>query len=121
MELLMDLSIIIVSWNVADLLRACLDSIFGAPTKLALEIIVVDSASSDASVAMIQAHYPQVKLITQTENLGFVKCNNIGLKASSGRDVLLLNPDTEIMGDSLATMVAYLDANPDVGIVGPHT
>ena len=121
MELLMDLSIIIVSWNVADLLRACLDSILAAPTKLALEIIVVDSASSDATVAMIQSEYPQVTLMAQTENLGFVKCNNIGLNASRGQHVLLLNPDTEIIGDALATMVAYLDAHPDVGIVGPHT
>jgi N-acetylglucosaminyl-diphospho-decaprenol L-rhamnosyltransferase len=121
MELLMDLSIIIVSWNVADLLRACLDSILAAPTTLAMEIIVVDSASSDASVAMIKAEYPQVTLLTQTENLGFVKCNNIGLRASSGRHVLLLNPDTEIIGDALATLVAYLDEHPDVGIVGPHT
>jgi N-acetylglucosaminyl-diphospho-decaprenol L-rhamnosyltransferase len=121
MGLLMDLSIIIVSWNVADLLRACLASILAAPTKLALEIIVVDSASSDSSVAMIQAQYPQVKLMAQTENLGFVKCNNIGLEASSGRHVLLLNPDTEIIGDALATMIAYLDSHTDVGIVGPHT
>ncbi|MEO8609770.1 MAG: glycosyltransferase family 2 protein [Chloroflexota bacterium] len=117
----MDLSIIIVSWNVMDLLRACLDSILDAPTKLMLEIIVVDSASSDASAAMIRAEYPQVRLLAQTENLGFVKCNNIGLKASNGRHVLLLNPDTEIIGDALATMVTYLDEHPDVGVVGPHT
>ena len=121
MDSLMDLSIIIVSWNVADLLRACLDSILAAPTPLALEIIVVDSASSDTTVTMIQSEYPPVTLMAQTENLGFVKCNNIGLKASRGRHVLLLNPDTEIIGDPLATMVAYLDAHPDVGIVGPHT
>jgi N-acetylglucosaminyl-diphospho-decaprenol L-rhamnosyltransferase len=118
---LINLSIIIVSWNVADVLRVCLDSILAEPTKLTLEIIVVDSASSDTSVTMIQTEYPQVTLLAQTENLGFVKCNNIGLKASSGRHVLLLNPDTEIIGDALATMVAYLDAHPDVGIVGPHT
>lgn len=117
----MDLSIIIVSWNVADLLRACLDSILAVPSMLKLEIIVVDSASRDSSVSMIQTEYPQVTLLAQSENLGFVKCNNIGLKHSTGRHVLLLNPDTEIISDALATMVAYLDEHPDVGIVGPHT
>jgi len=116
-----DLSIIIVSWNVADLLRACLDSILASPTGLQMEIIVVESASSDTAVAMIQQQYPQVKLLAQRENVGFTRGNNIGLQAANGRHVLLLNPDTEIIGDALATMVKYLDEHPDVGIVGPHT
>lgn len=118
---MIDLSIIIVSWNVADLLKACLDSIFVVPTALQIEIIVVDSASSDNTVSMMREHYPQVKLLAQSENVGFPRGNNIGLKAASGRHLLLLNPDTEIIGDALATMVGYLDAHPHVGIVGPHT
>ncbi len=62
-----------------------------------------------------------VKLVPETENLGYTKCNNIGLKAAKGRYLLLLNPDTKIIDDALETMVQYMDANPDVGIVGPHT
>lgn len=117
-----DLSIIIVSWNVADLLAACLDSILNnTPDGLAVEIIVVDSASSDDTVARVRDHYPQVKLLPQAENLGFTRCNNIGLAASGGRYVMLLNPDTEIVGDALTLMVDYLDQNGDVGLIGPRT
>lgn len=118
---MVDLSIIIVSWNVADLLRACLTSIYAHPTPLELETIVVDSASSDNSVEMVCNEFPQVTLLPQRENLGYTRCNNIGLQAAHGRHLLLLNPDTEIIGDALAQLVAYLDAHADVGIVGPHT
>lgn len=118
-----DLSIIIVSWNVADLLAACLDSICTSlkATTYQTEIIVVDSASTDHTLAVLREHYPQVKLLPQAENLGFSRCNNIGLQAAQGRCLLLLNPDTEITGDALAQMIAYMDANPAVGIIGPHT
>jgi N-acetylglucosaminyl-diphospho-decaprenol L-rhamnosyltransferase len=115
-----DLSIIIVSWNVADLLAACLDSILGGDTS-GVEIIVVDSASTDQTVALIQQRYPQVKLIAQSENLGFVRCNNIGLHEARGRYMLLLNPDTEIIDNALAQMVQYMDAHPEIGIIGPQT
>ncbi len=117
-----DLSIIIVSWNVCDLLAACLDSIISTTwDKLELEIIVVDSASTDTTVTMLHERYPQVRVLPQTENLGFTRCNNLGLKAAAGRHLLLLNPDTEIIGNALVTLVNFLDAHPDVGIVGPHT
>ncbi|MFN8375237.1 MAG: glycosyltransferase family 2 protein [Anaerolineae bacterium] len=115
----MDLSIIIVSWNVADLLAACLNSI--KPGTLETEIIVVDSASSDQTNAMLQSRYPHVKLLAQSENVGFTRGNNIGLKAASGRYLFLLNPDTEVIGDALTQMTAYMDHHPEVGIVGPHT
>lgn len=116
-----DLSIIIVSWNVADLLAACLDSILANTDPEQTEIIVVDSASTDNSVEMVRTRYPQVKLLPQTENLGFSRCNNIGLAASNGKYVMLLNPDTEVSGDVLAQMQRYLDDHPQVGIIGPHT
>lgn len=116
-----DLSIIIVSWNVADLLAACLDSIAAQADALQFEVIVVDSASSDGTPARVQASYLHVKLIPQTENLGFTRCNNIGLGIASGRYVLLLNPDTLVLPGALLQMVAFLDAHPDVGIVGPRT
>jgi GT2 family glycosyltransferase len=86
-----------------------------------VEVIVVDSASSDATVTLVQTRFPQVRLLPQTENIGYTRGNNIGLAAAQGRYLLLLNPDTEIIGDALNQMIAYLDAYPAVGIVGPHT
>jgi N-acetylglucosaminyl-diphospho-decaprenol L-rhamnosyltransferase len=119
----MDVSIIIVSWNVADLLAKCLDSILQSPfyTPEWVEIIVVDSASQDNTVALLREHYPQVMLLPQSENVGYTRGNNIGLEAAHGRYHFLLNPDTEIVADAVGKLVAYMDANPDIGIVGPHT
>ncbi len=119
---LTDLSIIIVSWNVAELLKACLQSITQSPLgEYTLEIIVVDSASTDNSVQMVQNQFPQAKLLPQNANLGFSRCNNIGMQAATGRYIFLLNPDTEIVDETLVQMIAYMDANPTVGILGPHT
>jgi N-acetylglucosaminyl-diphospho-decaprenol L-rhamnosyltransferase len=119
---MIDVSIVIVSWNVADLLAKCLDSIFASPfDKNKLEIIVVDSASTDNTVAMLREKYPQVSLLAQSENLGFTRGNNIGFAAAKGRYLFMLNPDTEIIGDAVSQMMNYLDAHADVGIVGPHT
>jgi GT2 family glycosyltransferase len=84
-------------------------------------VIVVDSHSADDTVEMVRARYPWVKLLPQTSNVGFTRGNNIGLRAAQGRHLFLLNPDTEIVGSALAQMVAYLDNNPTVGVVGPHT
>jgi N-acetylglucosaminyl-diphospho-decaprenol L-rhamnosyltransferase len=124
-----DLSIIIISYNVEALLAACLDSILASPVainvpdgnKPIIEIIVIDSASRDNSVAMIREHYPQAKLFAYDENIGFVKGNNIGFEAAQGHYLFMLNPDTEVLGDAIPQMIAYLDANPAVGIVGSHT
>lgn len=117
-----DLSIIIVSWNVETMLKACLNSILHTDDKrYTTEVIVVDSASTDGTVEMLQREFPQVQLLVQTENVGFTRCNNIGLQAATGRYMMLLNPDTEVVGNALSQMVNYLEANPAVGIVGPHT
>jgi N-acetylglucosaminyl-diphospho-decaprenol L-rhamnosyltransferase len=118
---MVDVSVIIVSWNVSDLLAACLDSLKMSAGEYRMEIIVVDSASTDDTVTRIQRDYPHVKLLAQRENVGFTRGNNIGLAAAQGRYLLLLNPDTELHGDAVAKMIAYLDANSRVGIVGPHT
>lgn len=116
-----DVSIIIVNWNVRDLLAACLRSIERYHGALSIEIIVVDSASTDGSVEMMQQNFPDVKLLAQTENVGFVGGNNIGLKEATGRYLLLLNPDTQLHPHALTGMVEYMDAHPEVGILGPHT
>ena len=114
------LSVIIVNWNVRDLLRECLRSIEVGKGDLSLEIIVVDSASSDDSVTMVRSEFPWVRLIPCAENVGFPRGNNIGLKEARGDYLLLLNPDTVVLDDALAALVAFLQANPDVGAVGPQ-
>lgn len=122
-----DLSVIIVSWNVRDLLRACLASLTTdsspSPCSLrpsSLEIIVVDNASSDGSATMTAAEFPHVRLIANTGNRGFTGGNNQGLALARGRYIFFLNPDTEVIGEALATMIAYLDAHPEVGVIGPQ-
>ena len=150
-----DLSIIIVSWNVRDLLRACLVSTRNSPSPsiilvgeqrnmaaegrlpstnlpiyqstnlpphqstITAEVIVVDNASSDGSAAMVVAEFPWVRLVANPDNRGFTAGNNQGLALSQGRYVLFLNPDTEVIGDALITMLAYMKAHPAVGAVGP--
>jgi GT2 family glycosyltransferase len=112
------LSIIIVTWNVRDLVLACLDSIHadrGAPP---LEIIVVDNASSDGTAAAVLQRFPDVRVLANPDNVGFPRANNQALRAARGRHVLFLNPDTEVGIGTLGTCVAELDASPDVGLVG---
>jgi len=89
-------------------------------SNLQTEVIVVDNASSDDSVAMIEEEFPQVRLIANSENEGFTVGNNQGIAASRGQYILLLNPDTEVVGNALTTMVEYLDDHPRVGALGPQ-
>jgi len=117
---MLDLSIVIVNWNVRDLLRRCLHSILADLQTCRFEIIVVDNASTDGSVEMVHQEFPQVRLIASEVNLGYTGGNNRGIAASQGRYILLLNPDTEVLDDALVTMVAYMDAHPDVGALGPQ-
>ncbi len=116
-----DLSVIIVSWNVRPLLQRCLSSVVESCARdaLACEIIVVDNGSSDGSVDMVREHFPGVQLIAADSNLGFTRGNNEGAAKSQGRYILLLNPDAEVTGDALRTMIAYMDAHGDVGALGP--
>jgi N-acetylglucosaminyl-diphospho-decaprenol L-rhamnosyltransferase len=120
----MDLSIVIVNWNVRDLLRRCLLSLAPGPAaadhQLAYEVFVVDCASSDGSVEMVRREFPQVQLFASDKNLGYARGNNLGLAEATGRYLLILNPDTEIVGDAPATMVRYLDERPAVGALGPQ-
>ena len=116
----LDLSVIIVNWNVKELLRECLNSIQGQFGGLNGEVIVVDSASSDGSQAMVKEEFPWVRLIASDENLGYPRGNNLGITASSGRHVLILNPDTVLLNNTLPVMVDYLNNHIDVGVVGPQ-
>jgi hypothetical protein len=116
-----DLSVVIVSWNVKALLERCLRSLLApadsnGPT---CEIIVVDNHSHDGSPEMVLGRFPTVHLIASDRNLGFGAASNRGVARSSGRYVLLLNPDTEMGSGALKAMVSYMDAHPDVAAVGP--
>lgn len=117
-----NLTIIIVSWNVRDLLRKCLRSLSPASPGPGpkSEIIVVDNASSDGSPEMVGAEFPEVRLIRNAENRGFTAANNQGLALSRGQYLLLLNPDTEVVDDAVATMLGYMEAHPRVGVLGPQ-
>ena len=114
------LSIIIVNWNVSDLLRSCLQSIIDNQAKLPLEVIVVDSGSHDGSPEMLAREFPWVQLAARSDNVGFPKGNNLGLARANGRYLLLLNPDTVIIGNALQTMITYLERQPTVGALGPQ-
>jgi N-acetylglucosaminyl-diphospho-decaprenol L-rhamnosyltransferase len=126
-----DLSVIIVSWNVRDLLRKCLWavdrgpwSVDGVPTTdhrpLSTEVIVVDNASSDGTVEMLRAEFPDVRVIPNSENVGFTRGNNQALAVAQGRYLFLLNPDTELRPGALQTLIDYADAHPHAGIIGPR-
>ncbi len=123
---MVDLSVVILSWNVRDLLRECLASATGARADapgrapLSTEIIVVDNASSDGSADMVRAEFPGVRLVVNATNRGYPGGNNDGIAAACGRYILILNPDTRVLGDALATLVDYADAHPDVGALGPQ-
>ena len=114
----MEISIVIVSWNVSDLLAACLRSIKKYGTKVRYEIIVVDNNSDDGTVGMIKRDFPEVELIVNPNNRGFAVANNQGILKAGGECILLLNPDTEIMGRTLEKALKAMRINPQIGILG---
>ena len=114
----MDLSIIIVSWNVKDKLRANLRALLESQTKYHLEILVVDNNSEDGSAEMVAAEFPEVQLIANSDNLGFAKANNQALKLASGRYFLLLNPDMLVEADTLEKMLTWAEIHPEATVSG---
>jgi GT2 family glycosyltransferase len=127
---MLDLGIVIVNYNVRDLLRDCLASVFDSRGDFRFEVCVVDNASSDGSAEMVAAEFPQVRLV-RTENRGYAAGNNLGLRefgfgdGSAGDEtkpayVLLLNPDTLLPPSALADMLAFLHDRPQAGIAGPR-
>lgn len=115
----MELSVIIVNWNSAELLRRCLGSVLSSAGSCDLEVLVIDNASYDGSAEMVAKEFPSVTFIQSDQNRGFAGGNNIVFQQSSGRNVLFLNPDTELVGDALHTMLAVLRTRRDAGVVGP--
>ena len=114
----MKLSVVIVSYNVKYHLEQCIRSVKKASEGLDADIWVVDNASSDNTVGYLQANFPDVNFISNTENVGFSKANNQAIRKSKGEYVLLLNPDTIVAEDTLKGCVEFLDAHPQVGATG---
>ncbi|MFK7804440.1 MAG: glycosyltransferase family 2 protein [Anaerolineae bacterium] len=123
-----DLAVIIVNYNVTDLLRNCLTSVYASSGEITYKVCVIDNASPDMSVQMVQDEFPQATLIANKDNVGYPAANNQGMVAlgvggdaeTAPRYVLLLNPDTELPADCLAEYVNWMDQNHDVGVVGPR-
>ncbi|MHB1161232.1 MAG: glycosyltransferase family 2 protein [Chloroflexota bacterium] len=141
------LSIVVVSFNTRELLRRCLASVVGNPhhrivsapsvgmpgwsaphpesdeakgrSPLLTEVVVIDNGSGDGSADMVEQDYPQVRLVRAGSNLGFARATNLGLKECRGRLLLLLNPDTEVVGNSLVVMADFLAAHRQVAAAGP--
>ncbi len=128
---MLDLGIVITSYNTCDLLRTCLCSVYASQGDFTFEVCVVDNASSDGSAEMVAAEFPQAHLISNTENVGYPSANNQGLRAFGFTDqptnqltnqptfALLLNPDTKLPPDALARMLGFMAEHPDAGIAGP--
>lgn len=115
---IMEISIVIVNWNTKELLERCLESVLSNLGVLDAEIIVVDNASSDGSVAMVRRLFPTVRIIENGVNQGFARANNQAIRVSVGQFVLLLNSDTIILRDVLSRSVQYMQDHPNVGVFG---
>ena len=114
----MRLSIIIVSWNVKNLLERALAAAEQNPPRSASEIIVVDNASSDGSADLVTAKFPSVKLIRSPQNVGFAAGNNLGFQKASGEYLLCLNPDTEVQAGVLDFIIDAFDRDARLGAFG---
>lgn len=113
----MNLSIIIVNFNTSDLLRNCLTSIFNQKG-VEYEVWVVDNASRDDSIQMVENDFPKVKLIKNSQNIGFARGNNVALRQAQGEYLFLLNSDAILKEETLSRICDFLESNPKVGILG---
>ena len=112
----MDISIIIVNWNTRDLLKSCLESVLETIHDISYEIIVVDNASQDGSVAMLQEKYPHVRLIQNTENRGFGAANNQAMRIMTGQYALLLNSDAVLTENAVRELFTFMEAQSDAAM-----
>jgi len=112
------LSIIIVNWNVKDLVEECIKSVYFQTKKVIFEIIVVDNNSTDGSIEMLEKQFQQIHLIKNNENLGFARANNQAIKRSKGECILLLNPDTVVRDRAIEKMIEFMESHPRAGACG---
>ena len=114
----MKLSIVIVNYNVREYLEKCLQSVQKAITSIDGEVWVVDNNSQDDSVEVLHRDYPWVRLVVNTENMGFARANNLAIRQSQSDYVLLLNPDTVVEESTLRGVLDFMDAHPEAGGAG---
>lgn len=117
-EMSMILSVVIVNYNVRDLLENTLHSLMISMEKIRVEVFVVDNASDDGSIEMLARKFPQVHIIRNEENIGFAKANNQALQLARGKYFLILNPDTLLQEDTLQVMLTFFEQHPDAGMAG---
>jgi GT2 family glycosyltransferase len=114
----MMLSIIIVNYNTGKLLQDCLGSIYAGANGMPFDVWVVDNNSVDSSVEVVRSGFPKVRLIKNQSNVGFSKANNMAMSQCDSKYILLLNPDTLVVGDAIDRVVEFMEKNPSVGISG---
>ena len=115
---MIDVSVIIVNYNVRYFIEQAIQSVYKAANNLEVEIIVIDNASDDQSIDLIAKKFPRVKLIANAENRGFGKANNQGIELAQGEYTLLLNPDTVLQEDTLDICISFIRKNKDAGALG---
>ena len=114
----MKLSVVIINYNVKDYLGQCLTSLERALADVESEVLVVDNHSADGSVAYIEKHFPTVKLISSSHNLGFARANNLAIRRCQGEFILLLNPDTIIGEETIHRSIDFIESHPAAGAMG---
>jgi len=115
---MIDIFIIIVTYNSAEDIKACLDSVLGE-TGTRKEVIVVDNASCDETVNILHQYSSRIKIIYSTRNLGYAKANNAGFKKANGKYIFLLNPDAIVNYGALGKMFAFMERNKEIIALGP--
>ncbi|OQX81758.1 MAG: hypothetical protein B6D56_01400 [Candidatus Omnitrophica bacterium 4484_70.1] len=115
----MDLSIIVINWNGERYLKNCLSKVFQACREILYEVIVVDNASEDTSLSYLRTQGGKIKLIENSENIGFGKAANQAVAKAKGKYIVIMNPDVEVDKESFRLMISFLESNPQIGIVGP--
>ncbi|MCB1196554.1 glycosyltransferase family 2 protein [bacterium] len=114
----MDISIIIINWNTESLLRMCLEHIAKTIKGYEFEVIVIDNGSKDQSVAMVKSEFSKVILIENSENRGFARAVNQGIRIAKGSFIVLLNSDARLEPNAIDVLVTYMNNNPDAGVCG---
>ena len=115
-----DISVIIVTYNSAQVIIPCIDSIINNSQGADIEILIVDNGSTDDTCKILKQNYTDITIISGHGNIGFAAGNNLGLQAAQGRHFFVLNPDTEISSGALSTLKDYADSHPKVGMIAPR-
>jgi len=113
-----EVSIVCVNWNSLAYLRDCIESIYENTSRINFEIIVVDNASPDRGGEILEQEFPEITVVKSENNLGFAGASNLGFRRSRGSHVLLLNPDTKLVGPAINILLEQIKSLPDAGIVG---